>query len=266
LLKKRDPILANHLLSLKIEPQIYALRWIRLLFGREFYMDDTLLLWDAIFSDCGGQKLKDGEIIHLDLMEHIAVSMLVYIGADLKKLDYNDTLTKLLRFPKIDDVMSLIADSLACTKNDYQSFNPHVYKSVPIGSPQKEIKVQNKQKVRPLPGLREKNMFGEETSTINEHEKQIKIGLQMEKIINILQSEFTSPNRDQVAISVAIAELKQLKDILKGQIPFDESLFHDYSKLQEFKKEQKPKPSIVMTVKSDPIYDLTSIKGDVGLN
>ena len=41
-------------------------RWIRLLFGREFPMEDVLVLWDALFAD--------GPM--LDLVDYIYISML----------------------------------------------------------------------------------------------------------------------------------------------------------------------------------------------
>lgn len=50
LLRSIDPALHRHLSSLQIEPQLWALRWIRCLFGREFELADTLKLWDGIFS------------------------------------------------------------------------------------------------------------------------------------------------------------------------------------------------------------------------
>lgn len=44
-------------------------RWVRLLFGREFPMQDLLMLWDAIFSDGIG----------FDLVDYVFVSMLLYV-------------------------------------------------------------------------------------------------------------------------------------------------------------------------------------------
>ena len=35
----------------QVEPQLYMMKWIRLLLGREFHLEDVLLLWDAIFAD-----------------------------------------------------------------------------------------------------------------------------------------------------------------------------------------------------------------------
>lgn len=44
-------------------------RWIRLLFGREFPMQDLLVLWDALFADGIG----------FDLVDYVFVAMLLYI-------------------------------------------------------------------------------------------------------------------------------------------------------------------------------------------
>lgn len=29
-------------------PQLFLLKWVRLLFGREFHVDDLLIIWDAL--------------------------------------------------------------------------------------------------------------------------------------------------------------------------------------------------------------------------
>uniref|UniRef100_A0A0E0AXP8 Rab-GAP TBC domain-containing protein n=1 Tax=Oryza glumipatula TaxID=40148 RepID=A0A0E0AXP8_9ORYZ len=41
-----EPTLHNHFIELKVEPQWFALRWLRVLFGREFCLNDLLLVWD----------------------------------------------------------------------------------------------------------------------------------------------------------------------------------------------------------------------------
>jgi TBC1 domain family member 5 len=45
-----DTELANHLRVIQILPQIFLLRWIRLLFGREFNLEETLSIWDVLFA------------------------------------------------------------------------------------------------------------------------------------------------------------------------------------------------------------------------
>ena len=86
ILGKKDVELSSHLKELSIEPQIYLLRWIRLLFGREFHIEDVLVIWDAIFADCGGfrEQELDAMLIDLSIVEHISVMMLTYIRSQRK--------------------------------------------------------------------------------------------------------------------------------------------------------------------------------------
>jgi len=64
-----DPELAEHLTAIEILPQIFLIRWVRLLFGREFPFDDVLALWDILFAEDPG----------LDLVDLVSVSMLLRI-------------------------------------------------------------------------------------------------------------------------------------------------------------------------------------------
>ena len=68
-LQHADPELAEHLTAIEILPQIFLIRWIRLLFGREFPFEDVLALWDALFAEDPG----------LDLIDMISVAMLLRI-------------------------------------------------------------------------------------------------------------------------------------------------------------------------------------------
>lgn len=56
--------------------QLFFRRWIRLLFGREFPMQDLLALWDAIFADGVG----------FELVDFVFVAMLLYIRDLCKQL------------------------------------------------------------------------------------------------------------------------------------------------------------------------------------
>lgn len=49
-LKSVDPVLSAQLMSLSIEPQLFLLRWMRLLFLREFPLGHALELWDSLFA------------------------------------------------------------------------------------------------------------------------------------------------------------------------------------------------------------------------
>ncbi|KAI0373274.1 hypothetical protein BV20DRAFT_1104130 [Pilatotrama ljubarskyi] len=88
-LKSVDPELWKAMQSGGIEPQIYGIRWLRLLFTREFNMHDAMVLWDGLFA-------VDPSF---DLALWICVAMLVRIRNKLIPADYSSQLTCLLRYP-----------------------------------------------------------------------------------------------------------------------------------------------------------------------
>nr|XP_012322156.1 TBC1 domain family member 5 isoform X1 [Aotus nancymaae]XP_012322157.1 TBC1 domain family member 5 isoform X1 [Aotus nancymaae] len=102
LLKKHDIELYMHLNRLEIAPQIYGLRWVRLLFGREFPLQDLLVVWDALFADG----------LSLGLVDYIFVAMLLYIRDALISSNYQTCLGLLMHYPLIGDVHSLILKAL----------------------------------------------------------------------------------------------------------------------------------------------------------
>ncbi|QUC19438.1 uncharacterized protein UV8b_03679 [Ustilaginoidea virens] len=88
-LQKVDPELATHLSNIEILPQIFLIRWIRLLFSREFPLNQLLVLWDTIFAVDPSLKL-------IDL---VCVSMLVRVRWQLLEADYSVCLQLLLKYP-----------------------------------------------------------------------------------------------------------------------------------------------------------------------
>ncbi|KDO19297.1 hypothetical protein SPRG_15236 [Saprolegnia parasitica CBS 223.65] len=50
LLTRLDPALSLHLRELQVLPEVFLLKWVRLLFAREFQMYQVWALWDAILS------------------------------------------------------------------------------------------------------------------------------------------------------------------------------------------------------------------------
>ncbi|KAF2020630.1 RabGAP/TBC [Aaosphaeria arxii CBS 175.79] len=102
-LPKADPALSEHLIKLEIVPQIFLLRWIRLLFGREFPLDSVLKMWDALFA-------IDST---LELVDMISVAMLLRIRWKLIASDTNEVFTLLLRYPEPDaPAYTFIKDAL----------------------------------------------------------------------------------------------------------------------------------------------------------
>ncbi|KAF9451081.1 RabGAP/TBC [Macrolepiota fuliginosa MF-IS2] len=89
LLRTTDPQLFSAIQGTGIEPQIYGIRWLRLLFTRELSMPDALRLWDGLFA-CDPT---------FDLAQWVCIAMLIRIRNDLIPADYSGQLTLLLRYP-----------------------------------------------------------------------------------------------------------------------------------------------------------------------
>uniref|UniRef100_A0A668A7E6 TBC1 domain family member 5 n=1 Tax=Myripristis murdjan TaxID=586833 RepID=A0A668A7E6_9TELE len=102
LVKKHDVELHMHLNRLEIAPQIYGIRWVRLLFGREFPLQDLLVVWDALFADS----------ITLDLVDYIFVAMLLYIRDALIASNFQTCLGLLMHYPPIGDIHALLHKAL----------------------------------------------------------------------------------------------------------------------------------------------------------
>ncbi|KAI5847864.1 rab-GTPase-TBC domain-containing protein [Morchella snyderi] len=84
-----DPELGNHLKALDVLPQVFLIRWIRLLFGREFPLNELIEVWDCLFAEDPG----------LQLVDYICVAMLLRIRWQLVTADYSTALTLVLRYP-----------------------------------------------------------------------------------------------------------------------------------------------------------------------
>jgi len=117
MLKEVDAVLYNHLRKIEIEPQLFLLRWIRLMFSREFHVDNTLQIWDSIFADSyveitcadNGEPTTSEK---LPLMDCLTIAMLQYTRESL--LDYGNTecLRRLLKFPPVESPQILIQVAL----------------------------------------------------------------------------------------------------------------------------------------------------------
>ncbi|CAE6482124.1 unnamed protein product [Rhizoctonia solani] len=84
-----DPALSGRMSEIGIEPQMYGIRWLRLLFTREFPWRDALMLWDALFATDPS----------LQIVPWVCVAMLIRIRNLLISAEYTDALTHLLRYP-----------------------------------------------------------------------------------------------------------------------------------------------------------------------
>uniref|UniRef100_A0A7N6BTW2 Rab-GAP TBC domain-containing protein n=1 Tax=Anabas testudineus TaxID=64144 RepID=A0A7N6BTW2_ANATE len=85
-----------------IKQDVLRTRWVRLLFGREFPLQDLLVVWDALFADS----------ITLDLVDYIFVAMLLYIRDALIASNFQTCLGLLMHYPPIGDINSLLQKAL----------------------------------------------------------------------------------------------------------------------------------------------------------
>ncbi|PIA43794.1 hypothetical protein AQUCO_01800086v1 [Aquilegia coerulea] len=115
-----DSSLYSHLVELGVEPQYFALRWLRVLFGREFLLEDLLIIWDEIFASDNKRSASSAEDEEFSFkvlrsprgafIAAMAVSMLLHLRSSLLATETaTSCLQRLLNFPENVDVKKLIA-------------------------------------------------------------------------------------------------------------------------------------------------------------
>lgn len=97
-----DQELYKHLEQLDIPLPLFGIRWLRLLFGREFPLQDLLVLWDVIFAE--------GE--NFELVNYVVVAMLMAIRCQLLSGDYTTCMTYFMRYPGAVDITYIIEHAL----------------------------------------------------------------------------------------------------------------------------------------------------------
>ncbi|EOA12377.1 hypothetical protein CARUB_v10025951mg [Capsella rubella] len=120
LLSLVDASLHSHLVELGVEPQYFALRWLRVLFGREFPLYNLLIVWDEIFSADNSEVERSVEadlgfefrILSSPrgaLVAGMAVSMILYLRSSLLATENaTSSLKRLLNFPEDIDLGKVI--------------------------------------------------------------------------------------------------------------------------------------------------------------
>ncbi|KAF8102607.1 hypothetical protein N665_0198s0303 [Sinapis alba] len=122
LLSLVDASLHSHLVELGVEPQYFALRWLRVLFGREFPLNNLLTVWDEIFSadntevervsvedDDLGFEFRILSSPRGALVAGMAVSMILYLRSSLLATENaTSSLKRLLNFPEDIDLCKVI--------------------------------------------------------------------------------------------------------------------------------------------------------------
>ncbi|CAD8190226.1 unnamed protein product [Paramecium octaurelia] len=119
-LKIIDISLFKHLKVQDVELSVFLVRWIRCMFTREFHVEDSLKVWDAIFYDYYLTEEKQW----LLLVDCIVIAMFVYVRDQiLEKDDPNACLKRFLKYPPVENLAQLIQAAFSI-KNVLQSANP----------------------------------------------------------------------------------------------------------------------------------------------
>ncbi|KAF8321726.1 RabGAP/TBC [Clavulina sp. PMI_390] len=122
-LKNCDPALWSALQRSQIEAQIYGIRWLRLLFTREFPIYHAMNIWDGLFALDPTMQLS----------KWICVAMLIRVRNELIPADYSGQLTHLLRYPSHTPIITspsissstLISTSLLLTQAQILQSSPN---------------------------------------------------------------------------------------------------------------------------------------------
>eukprot|EP01006_Ploeotia_vitrea_P041925 TRINITY_DN66588_c10_g1_i1.p1 TRINITY_DN66588_c10_g1~~TRINITY_DN66588_c10_g1_i1.p1 ORF type:complete len:616 (+),score=74.61 TRINITY_DN66588_c10_g1_i1:22-1848(+) len=247
LLKKLDPPLYNHLTNLEVEPQIYALRWLRLLFVREFLLDDVMILWDAVFADLAtanaGCPLGEDGVAAVDLgnlIPHMAVSMIQFMKDDLLPNDYNQCIKRLMRFPPTQDVHHFVRCAVH-TRYENDSLLHWVVDPPPPPPPpptpppslvapsaSAATTTTSTTPIAKGPAKKTVQMLQEEIEAMKATENRM--GQRIEKIVSTLQRHWFSVGKPEDVvkstgeIELSIAEMKNISYVLLGRITEEDLL------------------------------------------
>lgn len=125
LLKHFDLNLYTHFEQLGLSPQLYMLRWIRVLFCREFYLDQIIQLWDELF-------VSDNLI---EFIDYIAVAMIHIVRKELLEKKDMTIIAILQNYPKQNiniEVLAITARQIqkGQIQFDFVSDNKELYSQI----------------------------------------------------------------------------------------------------------------------------------------
>jgi len=110
LLKEFDSELWEFLEKCGAPPELYMLKWVRLLFSREFELPQVLMVWDELVMKGGiDSRLGFGlvEYLCVCLLRFVRYELLNYVNID-DESSLVEALRRILRFPSVPDIQSLV--------------------------------------------------------------------------------------------------------------------------------------------------------------
>jgi len=264
ILKAKDPQLQAHLHELEIEPQLYSLAWVRLMLARQFHLDDVFMLWDAIFAYSEDVTLLEyicaamliyvrSQILERDYSMalkrlfkyppvedvHLFVDQAIRLHQGALHVPPSDhpgvslTVTNEQPAPPPRSHTRRGAQHSSKT-NKAQPQTSILDPLAPLTSGLRNVFSEESSTVKKMTShgrallLQQQNMAEVATAELLELKKcQAHLGKRLDRIVSVMQQELMSPEHPHVndEALLALAELKQIKDIMRGLLQLDEAMF-----------------------------------------
>lgn len=100
-----------------IRGAVYSIRWLRLLFLREFSFRQSVAVWSALFAEMRMCRLRGRAFdLSLSLALHLATAMLTHIREDLMTESIH-ALQQLMHYPPLEDIRVLLCAAVRASAN-----------------------------------------------------------------------------------------------------------------------------------------------------
>lgn len=238
-LSQADPALYKHLnKTLNVHPTSYLVRWLRLLFLREFSFSQTCLIWDAVFAefayfDIFGEAGHDVPYeLRNSIVPQLCVAMLLYLSRDLVNAEYAIAVRRLMRYPPVEDSRPFVERAIQLKYNEGHLPQLLMLAIPPKAPLPKSVQMESAQTgglshsssntpapAAPPPPPKE--------TVVSLREKQLRMGMLLASVITRLEGKWfrdgPPPTADeQTKIEddylLAIAELKKARDVLLNHV------------------------------------------------
>jgi hypothetical protein len=170
-LKNSDSEIYKHLVSVKLDPELQLMRWLRCILSREFNIDITVCLWDYIFAGVNDQFRQDrdfGDMYYVEgyseskedpliNLDYLWLAMIENIRDQVHKKDIEDCLEVFFHYPEVKGASRLIAlatkiESAMNSNKDWDS----EYFRIPSSFDQQETNEETKEEKEPKEQIEEK--------------------------------------------------------------------------------------------------------------
>eukprot|EP01064_Diplonema_japonicum_P000333 TRINITY_DN10230_c0_g2_i1.p1 TRINITY_DN10230_c0_g2~~TRINITY_DN10230_c0_g2_i1.p1 ORF type:complete len:573 (+),score=95.43 TRINITY_DN10230_c0_g2_i1:73-1719(+) len=253
ILPKFDPKLAAHLKSHSIQPTVYALRWFRVWFIREFDVSGSAPLWDAVFTEVLYRRMKkitkssvqvedESSPLEYGIFPMIGAAMLHYLSEDLQERDFSSTLKRLMKYPPVENISVFVERAVEWSDSPLANYLPVSQLPSP---PKAAPKPVNPSPLLPKPAVKPAVAGPEETfpaasatASVSHYQRKLEeltrsqkeMGNQLQTVISAFETKWferdgsvtpEQKEKQQDEYILAIAELKRIKDTLSGAIAME---------------------------------------------